>query len=1225
MKLAKISLMQRTNLLLVLLVLLISGFSMAQAPINMTPANNNQTFNTCNGFLIDSGGQGGPGYSNNESIVITICPDTPGEIISIVFNLFALDPTNTGTQQNPNVDFMSVYDGTSTAANTLGTYTGTQLQGVVIEATQLNASGCITLEFYSNSVGTGQFTASVSCETPCADPQAGGVILNGITSDSIRVCVGDTVAFQDQGSFAQQGFNLVNYMWDFMDGDTANGTAVQHVYDVPGYYNVQLFVTDDNGCSNPNLIDLQVLVGTIPDFTGFPADTSICLGESMNFVADPESYQVSWNGFPGSQQIDDGCLPDTLLGVSQDVQLLQTGFSAGTTIQNVNDIQSICLDLEHSFMGDLVILVECPNGQSSILHQQGGGGTQLGVPNPLDNVDCSDPTTQGTPFTYCFTPQATQTWVDWVNAQGGFGLTLPAGNYASVQPLSNLVGCPTNGVWTLTVIDNWAADDGTLFGFSLTLDPSYYPPPQTFEPQIGLANDSSYWFNPQFQTFLSPDADSLVVTPTQSGAFTYEYFVFDDFGCEYDTSVTLYVDPLAQTFAGNDTSLCDNSILNLNGQVIGLTSSCNYVLTMEDSFGDTWNGNTMTVTVNNVSTTYTCSNPSVQIENLSIPTGATVTVTFNANGNFVGECSYDITDGNGNVIVSMGIGQSGPVTNSFTANCVPSYTYEWTSPTSVSDPTIADPQFTGTGSQQLVLTTYPVGHPLCATTDTVQINVSQSPYPGEDTTISICPTAGAFDLFPLLGTNVSTMGAWFDDQGNPINMPYDPAILPAGNYTYITDSLGCTDEAIVTIIFVPTTIDNVTSTDALCNGSSDGTITINASNMVEFTVDGGTPITANSPFTVSGLAAGTYTIAVFSADGCADSVDVTIGEPAVLQASAVTVDATCYGDCDGEVQVSVVGGTLPYSYGWLPGTNGNQNGLGIDLCAGQYITGVMDANGCMDSVSYIINEPQPLEPAVMGDILSGCFPHTVNFTNTTVGAVTTTEVDFGDGTVETIPGTNAFTHEYSTPGTYTVTITVYNANNCSYTTVYSNYVTVYGNPNANFQINPNNISMLEPVTSLINTSSADVVSWNWEIPNGDPATSSNEDVNLVTFPFDTPGDYPITLTVSNAAGCIDSITYTVSIISDVLIFAPNTFTPDGDEFNQSWLVHMSGIDVYDFELVIYNRWGEIVWESYDISVGWDGTYGGKPVQDGTYTWFIRCADLTNDNKYEFQGHVNVIR
>ncbi|NRA13193.1 MAG: PKD domain-containing protein, partial [Crocinitomicaceae bacterium] len=231
-----------SKLLTILLCVVASNTSWGQMPINFIPANNNTTFNTCNGFIIDSGGQGGPGYGLNESIVITICPDTPGEIISVVFNLFALDPTNTGTNQNPNVDYMAVYDGTSTAANSLGVYNGNQLQGVVIEATVLNLTGCITLEFYSNAVGTGMFTASVACETPCNDPQAGGMILSGITTDSIRVCTGDTVSFQDQGSFAQPGFTLQNYMWDFMDGDTANGQAVAHTWDQPGLYNVQLFV-----------------------------------------------------------------------------------------------------------------------------------------------------------------------------------------------------------------------------------------------------------------------------------------------------------------------------------------------------------------------------------------------------------------------------------------------------------------------------------------------------------------------------------------------------------------------------------------------------------------------------------------------------------------------------------------------------------------------------------------------------------------------------------------------------------------------------------------------------------------------------------------------------------------------------------------------------------------------------------------------------------------------
>ena len=284
----------------------------------------------------------------------------------------------------------------------------------------------------------------------------------------------------------------MDYNWNFMDGSESSGAAVTHSFSVPGQYLVQLFVTDDNGCSNTNLVDLQVFVATIPDFTGFPADTTLCIGESISYTADPESYEVLWDGFPNSNSIQDGCLPDTLLGVSQDVTILQTNFNPGATLSDINDLQSICLELEHTFMGDLVIIVECPNGQSAILHQQGGGGTQIGVPVQADNVDCSDPATQGVPFNYCFSPTATETWVEWVD-NNGWGGTLPAGTYEPVQPLTNLLGCPLNGVWTLTVIDNWAADDGTLFSFALNVDPALIPPVTTFEPQIGWGADSSYW------------------------------------------------------------------------------------------------------------------------------------------------------------------------------------------------------------------------------------------------------------------------------------------------------------------------------------------------------------------------------------------------------------------------------------------------------------------------------------------------------------------------------------------------------------------------------------------------------------------------------------------------------------------------------------------------------------------------------------------------------------
>lgn len=1213
-----------------LLVIMLSFGALGQMPIPFSPASNGQTFSTCNGFIIDSGGQGGPGYSNNENIVITICPDTPGEIISVVFNLFSLDLTDDNPAPNvTNVDVMNVYDGTSTAANSLGSYTGNQLQGVVIEATALNATGCLTLEFVSNTIGTGMFTASVSCETPCNDPQAGGLIVNGIAPDSIRVCPGEIINFQEQGSFAQPGFNLVSYEWDFMDGTTATGQNVSHSYNIPGQYRVQLFVTDDNGCSNPNLIDLEVLVGTYPDFTGFPGDTTICLGESMDFSATPNTYEVQWNGFTGTQTIDDGCLPDTLLGVSQDIQLVQTGFAAGTTINSVNDIQSICLDLEHSFMGDLVIIIECPNGQNSILHQQGGGGTQIGIPVQADNVDCSDPSTIGVPFTYCFDATATQTWVDWVNANPGTN-TIPAGTYASIDPLSNLVGCPTNGVWTLTVIDNWAADDGTVFSFGLNLDPSFYPPVTTFQPDIGVNSDSSYWVTPApYLTSISPDGNDITVMPTVDGTYNYQYVVIDNFGCTNDTSVNLTVNPNPIVSAGNDTTICVGNLLQLMGDLSGpgASSDCDYSLILDDTFGDGWNGNTITVTANGVSTDYTLATGNSQTFVIPVPSGTTVTVTFNANGAFVDECQYSVQDESGNTVFSQGPNLAGVTTNTFVPNCSPDFVFDWSPPGSLNDPAIIDPTMTVTTQETLTLSVYPIGHPLCVVTDDITISVAANPDAGVDAAVSFCSSANPIDLLPLLGPTADQNGTWQDPNGNPVVMPFDPATMTDGDYKYVVGVAGCNDSSIVTVTEIITDITTITPTDISCNGLTDGAIDFSGNNFTEYTVNGGAPIASGSPVNITGLGAGDYTIVVTSPDGCTDTETVNIAEPAVLTAVVNTVDATCFGLCDGQAEVVPSGGTAPYSYVWNQGVAGDQTGNATTVCAGNYTVDVVDSRGCTTTADYVINEPANITPGLIPDTTSGCFPHQVDFVNTSASPdIVTTEVDFGDGSTQSFNGLVPFEHTYADAGIYTVTITVTTVNGCQYSETYVDLIEAHNAPNANFFVNPDFVSMLEPTVNLYNSSSFDVISWNWTIHDAETAgTATTEDVLDVRYPADAPGQYEVTLVTENAFGCIDSITRFVTIINDVILYAPNTFTPDNDEFNQAWEFHISGIDIYDFNLKIFNRWGEIVWESNDPSVSWDGTYNGKLVQDGTYTWFMDCGDLQNDKRYTFNGHINVIR
>lgn len=1221
--------------LLFIISITVTCFVSSQLNISFSAGSNGQTFSTCSGFIIDSGGQGGPGYSNNENTVITICSDTPGDYVSVTFNLFSLstqDDNPSPTQTN--VDYMTVYDGTSTAANTLGTYSGNDLQGVVIMATNLNPSGCLTFEFTSNTIGTGMFTASASCNTPCADPVAQGGIVGGITNDSIRVCVGELVNFVDQGSFAQTGFNIVGYEWDFMDNTTANTANAAHSFSIPGLYHVNLFVTDDNPdntCDNNNLIDLKVVVATLPDFTGFPGDTTLCIGESVTFTTDPNSYEVLWDGFPNSAEIDDGCLTDNQLGVAQEIDLVQTGFISGSIINSISDIESICFELEHTFMGDLVIQIFCPNGQSMILHQQGGGGTQLGEPNQMDGIDCNDPTTIGTPYNYCFTPSSTDTWVEWVAAQTGWSLTLPAGDYEPIDPFSNLIGCPANGVWTFSVTDNWAADDGAVFSFTLDLDASFDPVIETFTPQIGLGADSSYWSNTgNFITNISSNGDNITITPTAAGTFTYTYTVIDDFGCTHDTTVNVTVNPLQVVDAGNDTTVCDGAQLQLNGQVTGVSGSCDYSLNMNDTFGDSWNGNNVTVTVNGTATNYTLAMGSTSTELVNIPDGATVTVTFNANGAFVSECSFNMVDPNGTVVLTQGPNLAGPTTNTFTAACPPNFVYNWTPPAEVSDATILDPIVLSATPQTFVLSVYPIGHPACVVTDDIVVGISVSPNAGNDNVLSICSSAPAEDLFPLLGAAAASGGIWLNPALQITAMPYDPATMNPGDYIYVVENNGCFDTATVVVTEINTDITSALFTDVDCYGSNNGSITIIGTNITSYKLNNGALIAATSPVLINPLAPGTYTVDVFGGAGCSDNATLTITEPLPLQITSLTSDMVICPNETVPLTATATGGNGVYIYSWLEnGTfigQGNPFNVTPLTSSTDYCVVLSEACGSLpDTQCMHIDYATPIAPSVVPDIIGGCYPFTVNFTNTTASTdIQTVTVNFGDGTIQMFNGNQAFSHEYVQAGLFTVQVTIESTFGCTYVTTYTNLIEGYNYPQASFTMTPYEASMFSPHFNLINQSSPDVVSYLWDIPFGDPSSSVLENLQ-VDFPIDTAAIYPITLYVTNDHGCIDSITHNATVYEEVILFAPNTFTPDGDEFNQTWRVFTVGIDVTEFNLKIFNRWGQIVWESNDVEKGWDGIYKGQEVQDGTYTWVVSAGINFNDKRYSFEGSVNVLR
>jgi len=109
-------------------------------------------------------------------------------------------------------------------------------------------------------------------------------------------------------------------------------------------------------------------------------------------------------------------------------------------------------------------------------------------------------------------------------------------------------------------------------------------------------------------------------------------------------------------------------------------------------------------------------------------------------------------------------------------------------------------------------------------------------------------------------------------------------------------------------------------------------------------------------------------------------------------------------------------------------------------------------------------------------------------------------------------------------------------------------------------------------------------------------------------------------------GCIDSVTHVITVTEEIIYYVPNTFTPDGDEFNNTFQpIFTAGYDPYNFHMTIFNRWGQIVFETFDDKQGWDGTFNGKLVQDGTYAWKIEFKQYKNDKRVVVSGNVTIIR
>jgi gliding motility-associated-like protein len=227
---------------------------------------------------------------------------------------------------------------------------------------------------------------------------------------------------------------------------------------------------------------------------------------------------------------------------------------------------------------------------------------------------------------------------------------------------------------------------------------------------------------------------------------------------------------------------------------------------------------------------------------------------------------------------------------------------------------------------------------------------------------------------------------------------------------------------------------------------------------------------------------------------------------------------------------------------------------------------------------------------------------------------------FGNG--QTFIGDSPVTTTFDEPGIYNVSLAITSGIGCSGDTTYNDYIEAYANPIANFYSNPGLPTVSNQDIEFVNTSeNADSYAWNFS--NQESSLEINPTYNFNTR---TEQTYEICLTAISEKGCPDVICQNVTIYEELLFYIPNVFTPDGDDYNEIFKpIFTSGYDPYDYHLIIFNRWGETVFESFNADYGWNGFYTNNKVQDGMYVWQVEFGTETTDQRELYRGHVMLLK
>jgi gliding motility-associated-like protein len=247
---------------------------------------------------------------------------------------------------------------------------------------------------------------------------------------------------------------------------------------------------------------------------------------------------------------------------------------------------------------------------------------------------------------------------------------------------------------------------------------------------------------------------------------------------------------------------------------------------------------------------------------------------------------------------------------------------------------------------------------------------------------------------------------------------------------------------------------------------------------------------------------------------------------------------------------------------------------------------------------------------------AGCVPYTAQFNNTSLGGIDFIW-DFGDGSPVST-ATNP-SHFYPNTGSYIITLIANDINSCNKTDTVRTTISVTSKPLSSYSYSPQ--PTIPNAAVVFNNISVGGVSYKWIFGDGDSVLTTRRDTTISHI-YPATGVYNACLVTFNAGGCSDTTCQQIAVTINPGCDVPNAFTPNGDGINDR--IYVRGYGIAQMTWRIYDRLGNMVYASADLTQGWDGTFNGKALVQDVYQYTLQVV-FNNKEAFVKKGDITLLR